>query len=179
MDVQTKSRSVTRRRRGRTGFTLAEVALSLVVFGMMTMMFAAVFPMAVRGAQHGNTYSQAAAIAQRKIDQLRSAGYSRLDSTDLTALGVVNGQNANGTYDFTTQDNLTGTGGFFTAPAAGGVGTVAVSDYASDVTTQDPNAAGSLPGTGNAAMVTVTLSWGGVDKGSYSASALIVSMAHK
>ena len=174
---QPKRRGTANRRRSRAGFTMAEVALSLIVFSLMTLMFGAVFPMAVRGAQHGSSYSQAAAIAQRKIDQLRAAGYSRLDVTDLKALAVVDAQNADKTYDFTTQDNLTGAGGFFTAPASGSVGTIAVSDYNADNTAQDPNA--SLPGPGNAAMVTVTLTWGGVDPGTYSASALIVSMAHK
>jgi len=163
-------------RHRQRGFTLLEVTLSLIIFTMMTLMFGAVLPIAVRGANHGNNYSQAAALAQRKIDQLRAAGYSRLFDdggrngnsafTKLFAQKVVDGQNGasgagGGSYDFTTQDNLTGAGGFF---PAGSTGTITV--------VPDAQAAG-------VAQVTVTITWTGTVPGSYTVSALIISMFHK
>ena len=164
-----------RTKRRQRGFTLMEVTLSLIIFTLMTLMFGAVLPIAVRGAKHGNNYSQAAAIAQRKIDQLRIAGYSRLfDGTDGTALSklagqnVVNGQNGasgtgGGAYDFTAADHLTGNGGFF---PPGSTGTITVAPYTNQT-------------AGSVAQVTVTLNWTGNVPGSYTVSALIVSMLHQ
>lgn len=147
-----------------------EVALSLIIFTMMTLMFGAVLPVAVRGARHSGNYNQAAALAQRKIDQLRVAGYSRLfdDSSStavskLSAQNVVDAQNSSGVFDFTTVDNLTGSSGYF---PPGSTGTISVADGYNGVP------------AGNAAQVTVTITWTGTVPGSYSASALIVSMPH-
>ena len=70
--------------------------MALVVFTMMTLMFAAVFPMAVRGAQYSSNYAQAAMLAQHKMDQLRSAGFDKLFTDGngtalikLQSLGIV------------------------------------------------------------------------------------------
>lgn len=151
-----------------------EVTLALVIFTMMTLMFGAVLPVAVRGAKHSGNYNQAAALAQRKIDQLRVAGYSRLfDSSGgtaaskLLAQNVVDAQNSDGVFDFTTVDHLTGAGGYF---PPGSTGTITVDDYANQM-------AGVQPG--NIAVVKVTVTWTGNVPGSYSASALIVSMLHQ
>ena len=147
-----------------------EVALSLIIFTLMTLMFGAVLPMAVRGASHGNNYSQAAALAQRKVDQLRSAGYGRLfDGTaysQMYAQNIVDGQNgpsgaSGGSYDFTTQDHLTGAGGFF---PPGSTGTITISPYS---------------GTSGVALATVTITWTGNVPGSYTVSTLIISMLHQ
>ena len=152
-----------------------EVALSLTIFTMMTLMFGAVLPAAVRGAKHGNNYSQAAAIAQRKVDQLRVAGYSRLfDGTSATALSQLSAQNvvdaqngpssaSGGSYDFTTVDHLTGIGGFF---PAGSTGTITVAPYTNQT-------------AGSVAQVTITIAWTGTVPGSYTVSALIISMLHQ
>ncbi len=154
---------------------MMEVALSLVIFTMMTLMFGAVLPIAVRGASHGNNYSQAAALAQRKVDQLRAAGYSHVSDpgdgtayTQLFAQKIVDGQIGTssagvGTYDFTTQDHLTGNGGFF---PPGSTGTITISPY-----TGTPS--------GQVAQATVTITWTGNVPGSYTVSALIISMFHK
>lgn len=163
------------KRRRQRGFTMMEVALSLIIFTMMTLMFAAVLPIAVRGASHGNNYSQAAALAQRKVDQLRAAGYGRLFDngngaayTPLSALNIVDGQNGTsdangGSYDFTTKDHLTGVGGFF---PPGSTGTIQVTHYPTQ-----PD--------GSVAQVKVTITWTGKVPGSYTVSALIISMPHQ
>lgn len=175
-----------RRGRGASGFTIMEVGLALIVFAMMTLMFGAVFPMAIRGAQHGNNYSQAALLAQRKIDQLRSAGYNNLNATALqsASLHLIDSPQPSGypinsggatTYSFAAVDNLIGAGGFYAPPNTGSVGTVTIGDYHDDIA--DPNT--SLPPSGNAAQVTVTITWGGRDPGAYSASALIINMSHR
>ena len=172
--MQASLRSTIKGTQKQRGFTVMEVTLALVIFTMMTLLFGAVLPMAVRGAQHSGNYNQAAALAQRKIDQLRIAGYSRLfDNTDGTARdklitqNIVDGQVAAGVYDFTTVDHMTGAGGYFPPDSAG---TITIVDGTNQYT----------PGQGgNVAVATVTITWGGTVPGSYSASAIIVSMLHQ
>lgn len=160
-----------KRARARRGFTVMEVTLALIIFTLMTLMFGAVLPVAVRGAKHSGSYNQAAALAQRKIDQLRVAGYSRLfDGSSGTAVSqlsaqmVVDAQNSPGVFDFTTVDKLTGANGYF---PPGSTGTITVADGYN-----------SVP-PGNAAQVTVTITWTGAVPGSYSVSAIIISMQHQ
>lgn len=171
------------RRARRSGFTLIEVALSLVVFLMMTLVFAAVFPMAVRAAKFSNNYSQAAMLAQHKIDQLRAAGISKLDYADLSSQGIVDTMTTPpsslpATYTFTTVDNIASTGtttGYF---PTGSTGTLTVRDYNAYVTGQ--GSACSVP-AGVMDYVTVTLNWSGagVSTGTYSLSAIIIRMPHQ
>lgn len=161
----------------RRGFTLAEVMLSLVVFAMMALMFGAVFPMSVRGAQYSGNYTQAVGLAQHKLDQLRAAGYTQLfaptGSTGLISRNLINAVNPDDTpqlrsYDFTTSDALVSDGvtrGYY---PLGSRGTVTVAPYTS----------GGVP-AGSLAWVTVTISWtgGGVSNGSVSVSALVAKAA--
>ncbi len=156
------------KKRRQSGFTLVEVALALIVFAMMTILFAAVFPMAVRGAQYSNNYAQAAMVADHKMDQLRDGGYGLLfnpsGNTGLISQNIIDSVNANGSYDFTTADNLADGGtsqGYF---PAGSTGTITVSDYTTS----------GVP-SGTMAYVTITIAWngGGVSAGSYSLSSMI------
>lgn len=172
MPIRHISKSPTRRRSSRHGFTIAEVALAMIIFTMMTLMFAAVFPMAVRGAQYSSNYAQAATLAQHKLDQLRSAGYSRLftptGNNSLTSLSIIDSVNVDGSYDFTSADSLINNGttkGYF---PPGSTGTVTVSNYTANGA---PN--------GTLAYVTVKLVWTntGIASSSYSASAIIAKAA--
>lgn len=101
------------RPKSQKGFTLIEVVIAMIIFLMMVLMFAAVFPLAVRGAIFSNNYAQAVALCQHKMDQLRGETWNKMDYTDLNNDGVVDAaaagnQNiANGLY-FTTTDNLAG-----------------------------------------------------------------------
>jgi type II secretory pathway pseudopilin PulG len=165
------------RRKLERGFTIMEVTLALMIFAMMTILFAAVFPMTIRGAQYSSNYSQAAMVAQHKMDQLRSAGYSSLDLSHLSNLSVVDSPQPNGyptqavggsTYSFTTADGLVSNGvtqGFF---PAGSQGTVTIADYSA------LHPASGIPAN-TMYYVTVTVAWvgGGVSNGSYSTSAII------
>lgn len=167
-------------RRRQAGFTLIEVTLALVVFAMMTVLFAAVFPMATRGAQYGGNYTQAAMIAQHKMDQIRSAGFSSLDQGHLTNLSIIDAPQPAGypmaagggtTYSFTSAENLVTSGatkGYF---APGSQGTITVVDYA----VLHP---GSGVPTGSLALVNVSVSWtgGATHTGSYQTSALLANV---
>ena len=168
------------RRRSECGFSLTEVVLGLMIMTLMVVLFGAIFPMATRGAQYGSNYAQAAQIAQHKMDQLRSAQYTRVVSgASLQGLAIIDAPQPSGyplavtggtAYSFTTTDALVsggGTQGYF---APGSTGVITVCDYA----TLHPS---SGIATGKMAYVTVTLSWtgGGVSNGSYSTSAIIAN----
>ena len=165
------------RRRSERGFTITEVALALIIFAMMTVLFGAVFPMTVRGAQYSSNYAQAAMMAQHKMDQLRAAGCSRLDMTDLSNLSIIDSPQPNNypaavtggsTLSFTTVDGLVSDGtaqGYF---PSGSEGTVTIADY----TALHP--ASGIPAN-TMFYVTIKIAWvgGGVSNGSYSTSAII------
>ena len=141
----------------KRGFTLVEVGLATAVLLMMALLFGAAVPSILRGPQFSNNYTQAGELAQHKMDQLRAVGYNALaQPTQLEGLGTINGVNADGTYDFTTADNLSS---FF---PAGSTGTVTL--------TPDPNA------PTNAVMdVTVSITWAGgvVHGGTYTTRSMI------
>jgi len=159
------------RSRARCAFTLLEVVLAMTIFMMMTLVFAAVFPITVQAAHYSNNYTQAALLAQHKIDQLRSAGINNLNYTNLNGLGIVdtNASATGPTYTFTSVDNLTS---FF---PAGTTGTIKISDYSTLSNVTNP------PPTGNVYIATVTLTWPGLGSttGSYTTSGMIVSMVHE
>ena len=161
------------------GFTLMEVALALAVFILMTLMFAAVFPMVARGAQFSGNYSQAAMLGQHKVDQIRSmGGAAKLDYNDLNTQGVIDSMTTPpsglpATYTFTGVDNLVTSGsttGFF---PPGSTGTITVQDYS----TFNPSAGIAA---GQVDYVTITISWpaSAVSGGTYSTSAMVIEMKH-
>ncbi len=171
-----------RTNRQRTaGFTLVEVTLALIVFAMMTMLFAAVFPMTVRGARYGGNYTQAAMIAQHKMDEIRSAGFGSLDQTHLSNLSIIDSPQPAGypitagggtTYSFTSAENLVSNGttqGYF---APGSHGVVTVVDYAA------LHPSSGVP-AGSLALVNVSITWtgGATHDGSYQTSALLANGA--
>lgn len=148
------------------GFTMVEVMISMMVFTMMIMIFAAVFPFALRTAEFSNNYSQAALLAQHKIDQLQTAGYTRLDYADLNGLGIIDSAAATSPYSFTSVDNLVGgTGGTGFFPA-GSTGTLSIVDY---------HTLNSSVPAGKMDYVTVTITWTSYtgNIGTYSASSLL------
>jgi type II secretory pathway pseudopilin PulG len=172
-----------RRRRGRArAFTLIEVALSLIVFLMMTLVFAAVFPMALSAAKLSDNYSQAAQIAQHKIDQMRAAGFSGLNYAGLLNASIIDpiappaGQPT--VYHFESVDNVVSNGtnsGYF---PPGSTATITIQDYNAYATAKGVSS--GLPPAGAVDYVTVTLTWagGGARGGTYSTSAMIIQMKH-
>lgn len=167
--------------RRTAGFTLVEVSMALVVFLMMTLVFAAIFPIAVRGSKMSDNYAQAAQIAQHKLDQMRAAGFAKLNYAGLTSSGIIDTMSSPpatlpATYRFENIDSLVsdGTNGGYFPP--GSSGTITVQDYATYAAAK--GVVGGLPPVGAVDYVTVTITWvgGGVPSGTYSASAMIIQM---
>ena len=179
----------TRQHKSRQGFSLVEVMLALVIFTMMTLMFAAVFPVALRAAKYSANYSQAALIAQHKMDQVRGGGFDKLDYASLRGLGVVDALASAPSsvtpqaYSFSGVDNLlgngTGTAGVF---PPGSMAVLVVTDYSTstpvtlpDGTTYTPRSSSSLD-PGSVRLATILIRWqgAGTAPATYTASALIV-----
>jgi len=138
-----------------------EVMLSMLIFTMMILMFAAVFPVVVRGAQFSDNYTQGAELAQHKLDQIHASGYSKLfDDTSGTAqtkLGSIIDLSQPASYPVTNPAGFpTGsTAYYFTETDSllnffpgGSTGIVTIAP--------DPNAP-----IGKVADVTVTITWTG------------------
>lgn len=173
------TRSTARRR--QAGFTIMEVAFALVIFAMMTVLFAAVFPMTIRGAQYSSNYSQAAMLAQHKMDQIRSNGFLSLNpNIDLghlqnanivdaaQAAGYPAAVNGGATYSFTAADSMINDGvtkGYF---PPGSQGLVTIADYAM------LHPSSGIPAK-TLEYITVQIKWtgGGVSDGSYSTSSML------
>ncbi len=109
------------RKKHARGFTLAEIAVALCVFTLLTLACASAFPAALRASHTGSSYAQAALTAQHKIDQCRQQGYTNIYAggaivASLGSLGIVDAgsgqQNPTGypagsvSYTFTGADNL-------------------------------------------------------------------------
>jgi type II secretory pathway pseudopilin PulG len=102
-----------------SAFTLIEILLAAFILLLMALMFAAVVPIATRGTHMSRSYSQAVMVAQRKIDDCQTYGYSVLEQTALPAdasqpeYGLVDSpgtpfETVSGTrrYRFTNTDKL-------------------------------------------------------------------------
>lgn len=165
----------------QTGFTLVEIMLALFVFGMITLLFGAIFPVASRAGHTAGNYAEAAMIGQRKIDQCRQAGYANIYgsgvSNKMIALGIIDNPQPSGfpivngattTYSFTLADKLVTNGtvpGYF---QAGTTGILSIGPV--------PNGAGwNAPSIGQAVLVKATLQWASGPQGSglYTSSTLI------
>jgi len=160
----------------RRAFTVIEVMLSLIILLAMTLVFAACFPLAIRSATFSNNYSQATFLVQHKIDELKSAGFSKLDYNDLNGLGLIDssstactiGPNSPCTYYFTQTDGITS---FFPQGTTGYVTIVS-----------DPNAplcSSASTCTVDDVTVQIKATGGGMANSSYSASTMIIKMVHR
>jgi len=90
----------------RRGFTLVEVLISMSVFVVLTIIFAASVPLAHRSAKLNGQYSQAISLCQHKIDQLRAVGYGRINYTELSDAGIIDDSPTSPPYRFTEVDNV-------------------------------------------------------------------------
>jgi prepilin-type N-terminal cleavage/methylation domain-containing protein len=88
------------------GFTLIEVMLSLMVFVVLTLIFAAAVPVAHKTAKMSGQYSQALSLCQHKIDQLRAVGYGRIDYDELSDAGIIDDSPSYPPFSFVGVDQV-------------------------------------------------------------------------
>lgn len=137
-------------------------------------MYAATFPPVISNTADASKYLQASTLARHKIEQIRQVGYTHLNRTDLTQLGVIDTTqvNTNGPFSFTVADNLVNSGtkvGYF-GPATNATGTIAIGRAL-------PGQGSSAPTLAAANQVTVSITWsgGGTPKGSCVTQTVIVA----
>lgn len=134
----------------RRGAGLIDVMLMLFLLGMAGLIFAAVFPTCIRSTKQAQEYKIAAAITQKKMEQLRSMSYELLTYSQLVSASVVDSTPAGSPYSFASIDGLSGL-------LPSGAGTLAIQDVGSD--TRQVTITISWRGTGSATrtLQTVTL----------------------
>ncbi len=163
------------------GFTLIEISIALCIFTLIILACAAAFPVALQAGHTGNSYAQAALVAQHKIDQCREQGYSAIYpgsgtvAAKLSALKIVDVPSGSAnpagyptgsvSYTFTGVDNLAASNF-----PPGTVGTLVVGP---------PNTGGGSHWTpvGQVVQVTVVVAWpAGVQaSGRFTAHTLVVN----
>lgn len=146
-------------------FTLIEVLFALFIFLVMVLMFASVTVATARSSRFGNSYAQAASLAQHKIDQIETEGFDTIVSnpTKLAADGVTDGpgmstgnlpnKNSSLTVAFTDVDHLSSF--FYAAKDAAGM---ALPDSASGTIVFTPYPAGQSSAA-RMLQATITISW--------------------
>ena len=176
-------RPARRRPTRHAGFTLVEMAISLLVFGMILLLLGAIFPVATRAGHVGGNYSEASFLTQHKVDQIRNLGSGNLSGAGMVSQGLID-TNSDGTpmivpnpvgtpntmtsYSFTLIDNLVdnikggvSNPGFF---PAGSTGIISIGDY-HDLTTATPVGTNAIVPATVLKSVTVTITWAGSGQG--------------
>jgi prepilin-type N-terminal cleavage/methylation domain-containing protein len=129
--------------KNRSGMSLVEVMIAVMLFSFAITVFASLFPMSMRMRAKSEAVSQATAFAQQKIEQIRTLPYTSLTYSALRGANVIDASPTSQPYAFTSVDNLASK---LTTPT----GTVTVTD------------AGSGAFTADLKRVDVTVTWGGI-----------------
>jgi Tfp pilus assembly protein PilV len=99
------------RRRIRRGITILEVMVGLLVLALTVVAASAMFPMSHLLRDRSSSYSKAAAIVQRKMEQVRKLPTSQLNYAGLRTAGIIDAvatvpSGSDQLYTFTTTDLL-------------------------------------------------------------------------
>ncbi len=94
--------------RSRRGAGLVDVIATVLILGTTGAIFATVFPASFSCSSQAQEYKLAAAMAQRKMEQLRAMEYESLTQPLLLAAGVIDGDATSSPYSFTSVDNVSG-----------------------------------------------------------------------
>jgi type IV pilus assembly protein PilV len=92
--------------KNRSGFSLIEVMIAVLVLSFTVTVFGALYPMAMRLRSKSENVTQATLIAQKKIEQVRAVPYSSLTYSGLSANSLIDSSPTSSPYSFTTADNL-------------------------------------------------------------------------
>ena len=101
-----------RGQRGRRGLTLIEVMAGVFVLSMAIMMASAIFPVCTTLRDRSGCYSRAAALIQRKMEQIRRMDSYQINYANLQAAGIVDAgipqdsDETNGPFSCTFTDRL-------------------------------------------------------------------------
>jgi prepilin-type N-terminal cleavage/methylation domain-containing protein len=129
--------------KNRSGMTLIEVMIAVMVFSFAITVFASLFPLAMRMRSKSENVSQATMIAQQKIEQIRALPYASLTYTSLHGANIIDASPNSSPFSFTSVDSLASK----------------LPEPTSSLTVSN---AGSSPFTTDLKEISVTVSWGGI-----------------
>ncbi|MCL5104041.1 MAG: hypothetical protein M1133_08000 [Armatimonadetes bacterium] len=112
--------------KSRRGTGLVDVMVTMFLFAVAGIVFAASFPTGFRTTRQAQEYKIASAIAQKKVEQLRAMNYESLTFTLMLSAGVIDSTPGASPYSFTTTDGLA-------SQLTDGTGSIYVSNQSSDV----------------------------------------------
>ena len=112
--------------RSRRGAGLVEVMITVMLLAAAGLTFSAIFPTAFSASRQADEYKTAAAIGQRKMEQLRAMNYQSLTQPILRSAEAIDASPTSSPYSFTSVEAV-GT------HLASGTGTLEVDDISSDV----------------------------------------------
>ena len=92
--------------RSRRGAGLVDVIVAVFILGITGLVFSATFPASFSCARQANEYKIATAIAQKKMEQLRSMEYESISQPLLLAAGAIDDSPSVSPYSFTMVDNV-------------------------------------------------------------------------
>jgi prepilin-type N-terminal cleavage/methylation domain-containing protein len=121
-----EQRAHTRRRRG---MTLIEVMAATLVLGMTILTTLGMFSSSAVMREKSGAYSRAAAISQRKLDQIRELPASRITYQGLVDAKIIDA-NSTQPYSFTAQEKLA-------QEFPGGAGTIQITGSGTDIVRVD------------------------------------------
>ena len=119
----------------KRGAFLFDAVVTIFLAGLIGLMFSAIFPTATSCSRQAQEYKTAVALAQRKMEQVRSLNYELLTPTVLYVNRAIDSSTGTSPYALTTADSLT-------SKLTQGAGTLAIQDVSSSLK-----------------QVTVTVSW--------------------
>lgn len=111
--------------RSRRGAGLIDLIVTVFLLGTTGAIFSAAFPTSISASRQAQEYKMATAIAERKMEQLRSLPYESLNRPLLASAGVIDTADS-GSFTFTSVDNVA-------SQLASGTGTLTITDVASGV----------------------------------------------
>ena len=134
-------------RQARRGLTLIEVMIAVMLLAAAVLTASAIFPVSMMLRERSGGTSRAAAMLQRKLEQVRRLPAAKLTYSGLRLNGVID-ESASAPYSFTAADSVA-------SQLSNGTGALTLTNPGSDIVT-----------------ITVTLSWTNLNGPAQSISAV-------
>lgn len=113
-------------RNKKSGFSLVEAAIAMMVVASAAGVFFALMPMSFKTGKMVGSYQQASSLLQHKVDQMRGVGYGRLTYEELRDAGIIDSSPSSQPYSFKTVDGLNA---IYSVPTA----TIQITDYSASI----------------------------------------------
>lgn len=113
-------------RNKRSGFSLVEAAIAMMIVAAAAGVFFALMPMSFKTGKMVGSYQQASSLLQHKVDQMRGVGYGRLTYDELKDAGIIDASPSSQPYSFKNVDGLTS---IYSVPTA----TIRITDFSTSI----------------------------------------------